>query len=173
MNQRNRLVILGLTLGLVSGCARARMQEAATLVADSVDELRAGVETQQLIRTELARTGAERLARSEAEVATREAGRAAVRAKLSRAGEALLRHSQAVAESADPRFAPTIAREVERREISVEYRRHVDDLRALAHLLERLAKGAVREDVRIYLELGAAAAQAAESAWTQAEGGQP
>lgn len=149
------------------GCARARMQETAGKVANAVDELRADVATQQLIRTELARTGALRIARGEAEVATRAASRAADRPQLSSSAEPLLRHSDAVSDSADPRFAPTMAAEVERRETGIDYRRQVDALDSIGALLEDLAAGAFRDDVDLYLQLGAEAAEAARSAWNQ------
>src|SRR5690606_28385059 len=149
------------------GCARAKMQASAAAVADAVDQLRADVESQQQIRTELARTGVERLARSEAELASHEASRAANRPRLSKAAEPLLRHSEAVSESADPRFAPTIATEVERRQARVEYRQHVDELEALAALLERLSVGSIRHEIELYLELGGAAAEDAKAAWPE------
>jgi len=149
------------------GCARAQMQGAAAQVAGAVDELRADVETHQLIRTELARSGVERVARGEAEVATREASRAAYRVQLSKAAKPLLRHSRAIAEGADPGFAPTLATEVERRETGVGYRRHVETLESLAALLERLADGALPDSIGVYLQLGAEAAEAAEGAWTR------
>lgn len=152
---------------LASGCARQKMQASAAQVADAVEQLRADVESQQQIRTELARTGVDRLARGEAELAQHEAARAARRSRLSKGAEPLLRHSEAVSDGADPRFVPTIATEVERREARVEYRGHVDELEALAALLERLSVGSIRGEIELYLELGSAAAQAAKAAWTQ------
>jgi hypothetical protein len=151
------------------GCAHRRMQDNAAQVADAVTELRADVERQQLIRTELARSGVERLARAEAELAHDEAARAAGRAHSDPAVEGLVRHSKAVSEGADPRFAETIASEVERRETTIEYQRHVDELESLRALLERLSVGVVRGEIELYLELGAAAADAAKAEWTQAQ----
>lgn len=154
-------------LVLLAGCARSKMQASAAQVAVAVDELRADVEVQQLLRTELARTGAERLARSETELARHEASAAALRPQLSKAAEPLLHHSQVVSEAGDPRFAPTIAAEVERRAVGVEYREQVGELEALGALLEHLAEGSRRADVLLYLELGAAAAKAAKGTWTE------
>lgn len=156
-------------LALACGCAHGKMQDSAAQVADAVVDLRADVEDQQLIRTELARTGAERLARSEAELATQEARRTAERPHLDRDLEPLLRHSEAVSEAADPRFMDTIASEVERRETAVEYRRHVDELESLRALLEQLAAGSLRHEIGVYLELGSAAAEAAKAEWTDAQ----
>jgi hypothetical protein len=152
---------------LTCGCARAKMQDSAGRVAEAVGALRADVERQQGIRTELARNGVDRLARSEAELAAHEARRAATRARLSEAADPLLRHSKAVSEAADPRFVPTIAREIERRETAIEYRRHVDELESLHALLERLAAGSIRNEIELYLEVGGAAAEAAKAAWTR------
>lgn len=149
------------------GCARANMQASAGQVAHAVEDLRADVETQQLIRTELARTGVQRIARGEAEVATREASRAADRPQLSKSARPLLRHSDAVSEGADPRFAPTMAAEVERRETGIGYTRHVDALDSIGALLEYLAEGALRDDIGLYLQLGAEAAEAARGAWNK------
>jgi hypothetical protein len=154
-------------LALACGCARANMQDSAAQVADAVADLRADVESQQLIRTELARTGVERLARSEAELARQEASRAAERPRLNPAVEPLMRHSKAVSEGADVRFGETIATEVERRETAVEYRRHVDELEALRALLEQLAAGVLRHEIGLYLELGSAAAEAAKAQWDE------
>lgn len=161
--------ILGLAT-LACGCAHANMQDSAAQVADAVSDLRADVESQQQIRTELARTGVARLARSEAELATQEASRVAERPHLDAAVEPLLRHSKAVSDGADPRFVATIATEVERRETTVEYQRHVDELEALRALLEQLAAGVLRHEITLYLELGAAAAEAGHAgkvAWDQ------
>ena len=154
---------------LACGCAHGKMQDSAAQVADAVADLRADVEDQQLIRTELARTGVERLARSEAELATQEARRVAERQRLDPAVEPLLRHSKAVSEGADPRFMDTIASEVERRETTVEYRRHVDALESLRALLEQLAAGSLRHEIGLYLEIGRAAAEAAKAEWTDAQ----
>jgi hypothetical protein len=154
---------------LMCGCAHKHMQDNAAQVADAVAELRTDVERQQLIRTEIARSGVERLARGEAELANHEAARAAARAHSSTAVEGLVRHSRAVSEGADPRFAETIATEVERRETAVEYRQHVDELESLRALLERLSVGVVRGEVELYIELGSAAAAAAKAEWTEAQ----
>jgi hypothetical protein len=154
---------------LACGCARANMQDSAAQVSDAVSDLRADVEIQQLIRTELARTGVERLARGDAELAIQEASRAAARPHLDKSVEPLLRHSKAVSDGADPRFVATIASEVERRETAVEYRRHVDELESLRVLLEHLSAGSIRHEIALYLELGAAAAEAANAEWTQAQ----
>ena len=153
---------------LTTGCARKHMQASAARVKDSVDELRADVEVQQLIRTEFARTGAAQISRSEAELAAQEAARAALRPQLREAAEPLLTHSKAVSEGADDRFTPSIAVEVERRAVKVDYRDAVGELEALAGLLERLIEGSRRADIGLYIELGAAAADAAKYAWTDA-----
>ncbi len=159
---------LSITLALLAaGCARSKMQQSAAQVAGEVEQLRADVEVQQLIRTEYARSGAERIARSEAELATREASRAAERPQLDESLEPLLDHSKAVSEGADPRYAPSLADEVERRMTAVEYARAVDELEALVALLERLAEGSRAADIAVYLELGAAAAEAAKTTWTE------
>lgn len=172
-----RILLVLICLSPALGCARARMQATAAEVAGAVDQLRADIETQALIRTELARSGAERVARGEVELATRAASRAGYRARLSEADEPLLRHSQAVSqasnqassEGADPRFAPTVAVEVERRETELGYRRHVDALATLSALLERLAEGALPSEISLYLQLGGEAAQAARDAWTRTQ----
>lgn len=164
-----RLITIGCVGLLACGCARAKMQASAAQVADAVVELREDVEAQQLIRTELARTSVERLARSEAELATQEARRTAERARVDPSVEPLLRHSRAVSEAADPRFAPNIASELERRETAAGYRDHVDDLQSLSTLLMQLSTGLIRQEVELYLELGAAAAEAAKAEWTQAQ----
>jgi hypothetical protein len=155
-----------LCIFMTCGCARAKMQASAADVADEVAKLRSDVEIQQLIRTEIARTGVARITRGEAELAAHEANRAAARPHLSLSAEPLLRHSKAVSEGADPRFAGTIATEVERRETTAEYRQHVDELEALRALLERLSVGSIRGEIELYLELGSAAAEAAKSEWT-------
>jgi hypothetical protein len=145
------------------------MQETAAHVASAVDQLRADADAQQRIRTELARTGAERLVRGEAELATREASRAADQPQLDKAAIPLLDHSDAVSEGADPRFVPSIAAEVDRRDIAFASPSNGDALDALAALLERLAKGAIRDEIEVYLQLGAEATKAAKTAWTEAK----
>lgn len=163
MNARS-ILLVGL---LACGCAHQKMQDSAAQVADAVADLRADVETQQLIRTELARTGVERLARSEAELARQEASRAAERPRLDPDVEPLMRHSKSVSEGADLRFGETIGTEVERRQTAVEYRRHVDELDSLRGLLEQLAAGVLRHEIELYLELGSAAAEAAKAQWDE------
>jgi hypothetical protein len=166
MNTRLPLIM---TFALVAavGCARAKMQASAAEVAAAVDELRADVEVQQLVRTELARTAAAQVSKSKAELAVHEQSKAGDRPQLSEAAEPLLRQSQAISEGSDPRFVPSIADEVDRRGETVEYRGHVDELEALTALLERLAEGSRRAEVQLYLELGAAAAEAAKDSWTK------
>lgn len=169
MNRPAHFMIGLLCVGvLVGGCARAKMQDNAAKVAAAVGELREDVDSQQRIRTELARSGVERLARGEAELAAQKASRTANQPRVREGIEPLLLHSQAVREGADPRFVPTIASEVERRETSVEYRHRVDDLEALRALLERLAVGSIRGEIELYLQVGGAAAEAAKTKWTEA-----
>lgn len=167
MKGPNIPITIGLVLGLsAAGCARSKMQDSAAQVAAAVDELRADVEVQQVVRTELARTGALRVSQGEAELAVHETGGAAKRPQLGKAAEPLLRHSQAISEHSDPQFAPSIAAEVDRRAATVEYRGQVDELESLAALLERLAEGSRSAEIQLYLEIGGGAAKAAKDAWT-------
>lgn len=167
-----RTLVIGCALAWVCaslGCARANMRDTASAVAGAVGELRVDVEHQQLLRTQLARSSASRIARSEAELATRAAGRQADRPhELRFLRVALLNLASTVADDADPRFVSTMADEVERREIEAGYLRHIDELESLRVLLQRLAEGSKRAELRLYLQVGAEAAAAAGSSWTAA-----
>ena len=157
--------VVALGLLCTSGCARANIQETADAVADAVTELRDDVERQQLIRTELSRSAAERIAEAETETATRAASRDAELTRLPKSVRPLLEHSAEATEASDPRYTATLADEAGRRETVVGYVRHVDQLETLHRLLELLSEGSTKADVMLYLRVGAEAAGAAGKAW--------